>query len=89
MRAKMDVLGMNGCPWDARENGCPWDEETSVIAEVVCAYTETCHLEVTSSVWNMRAKTDALGMKKCSTPQWTKRRPTPTPEKLVIILRVH
>ena len=37
---------------------------------------------VTSSVWNMRAKTDVLGMKKCSTPQWTKRRPTPTPERV-------
>ena len=37
-------------------------------------------IKVTSSVWNMRAKMDVLGMKKCSTPQWTKRRPTPTPE---------
>ena len=39
-------------------------------------------MKVTSSVWNMRAKTDVLGMKKCSTPQWTKRRPTPTPERV-------
>ena len=30
----------------------------------------------------MRTKKDVIGMKKCSTPQWTKRRPTPTPERV-------